>query len=114
MFVLLQVLLRICNKYFLIVLEVQELHKIPAFCSSIYLYVDLILFQFAYRNLKLKRHNHAKNHPKAKMFFGFLIMFIILCEIFYILGCCGNVASVPKAPFISYSLFHILNMHIRN
>ena len=23
--------------------------------------------------------------------------------IFYILGCCGNVASVPKAPFSSYS-----------
>ena len=67
MFVLLQVLLRICNKYFLIV---QELHKITAFCSSIYLYVDLILFQFPYRDLKLKRHNQES--PKSQNVFSLL------------------------------------------
>ena len=26
-----------------------------------------------------------------------------IAEVFYILGCFGNVASVPKAPVISYS-----------
>ena len=36
-----------------------------------------------------------------------------IAEVFYILDCCGNVASVPKAPFISdIPLFFILDMHV--
>ena len=60
---------------------------------------------------RLKRHNQAKIIKKSVFLFWLLNMDIIcehihrleFAEVFYISGCCGNVASVPKAPFISYS-----------
>ena len=59
----------------------------------------------------LKRHNHAKIIKNIIFIFAFQYCHGIICEhrlelhidIFYILGCCGNVANVPKAPFISHS-----------
>ena len=36
-------------------------------------------------------------------------------RIFFNLGCCGNVASVRKTPFISYlCIFFILDVHVCN
>ena len=70
--------------------------------------------------LQLKRHNQVKNNPKAYILFSLLDMFII-CEHVHILEYCGSLlnfwllwqrSNVPKAPFISYSLFSfILDMH---
>ena len=68
----------------------------------------------------LKRHNQAKNHPKAKISFSLLDMSII-CEHAHKLDCESLLnygllwqrsKCVPKTPFFSYS--RILDMHVRN
>ena len=55
--------------------------------------------------MMLKRLCQAKNHP-----FLFCLLMFIICELFHRQNCsslnfdyCGNVASVPKTPFMSYS-----------
>ena len=55
-------------------------------------------------------HIQVKNHPKVKKLFSLVDVYNTrtypwtrIVEVFYILGCCGNIVSVPKAPCVSYS-----------
>ena len=88
--------------------------------KCVFKHQDLQMF-----DLKLKRHNHGEIIKKL-VFLFWLINMAIRCEHVYRLelrksfkcwDCCGNVASVPKAPIITGSYSHISYFglwHVRN